>query len=132
MRFLTKDWSIYDVEVLSKVPQLQAILQVMLPARPVVGFAGTSIYFYFPAVFHTPTTCARLSTPDDHLIWTTNPADRVICVHAVFYWIYSLAIFVISALFFPWRSSRRVLMRTQKMGDLFHGQYGVHIIAATS
>ena len=79
MRFLTKDsekllhnfivgWSMYDVEDLSKVPQLQAIFQVMLPARPVVRFAGTSSYFDFPAVFHTPTSCARFSTPDDHLI----------------------------------------------------------------
>ncbi|KAG1749033.1 uncharacterized protein EDB91DRAFT_1334439 [Suillus paluster] len=47
-------------------------------------------------VFHSAQNCARLKSPDDHWIWTTNPADRVISVM----WSFPTSVFVISARIF--------------------------------
>ncbi|KAG0696613.1 hypothetical protein DFH29DRAFT_193333 [Suillus ampliporus] len=63
---------LYDVEDLSKAPQLQA--RFMMPIRT-LGFR-----FQYPSVYHSASSCAHLRAPDEHWIWTTNPEDRVICV----------------------------------------------------
>ncbi|KAG2068463.1 hypothetical protein BDR04DRAFT_1232783 [Suillus decipiens] len=84
IRFLTKEKlltftrhnhiELYDVEDLSKAPQLQARF-----ALPCIG----NMSFYdirYPPVFHSASSCAYLATSDSHWIWTTNPADRVLCL----------------------------------------------------
>ncbi|OJA18340.1 hypothetical protein AZE42_06207 [Rhizopogon vesiculosus] len=80
---------LYNVEDLSKAPQLQA--RFMLPVIP------QSLLLRYPSVFHSTPSCARLTAPGDRWIWTTNPADRVICVMTVRH---PLAIFVIHARLF--------------------------------
>ncbi|KAG0700087.1 hypothetical protein DFH29DRAFT_651373 [Suillus ampliporus] len=64
---------LYDVEDLSKAPQLQA--RFTLPICTPHNFR-----FQYPSVFHGASSCAHLVAPDERWIWTTNPADRVICV----------------------------------------------------
>ncbi|KAG2148775.1 hypothetical protein DEU56DRAFT_80124 [Suillus clintonianus] len=64
---------LYNVEDLSKAPQLQA--GFTLP----VSF-GAYCHFQFPSVFHSVSSCARLTPKEDYWIWTTNPGDRVISV----------------------------------------------------
>ncbi|KAG0700345.1 hypothetical protein DFH29DRAFT_932677 [Suillus ampliporus] len=86
---LTSDGHIelYDVEDLSKAPQLQA--RFILPVHTELGA------FRHPSVFHSAASCAHLKT-HDHWIWTTNPADRVISV----VWVSPSSAFVISARIF--------------------------------
>jgi hypothetical protein len=81
IRFLTQekilcltsraDIELYNVEDLSKAPQLQA--RFALPVTP------DALWFEYPSVFHSAASCARL-LEDEQWIWTTNPADRVISV----------------------------------------------------
>ncbi|KAG1729965.1 uncharacterized protein EDB91DRAFT_1227796 [Suillus paluster] len=95
IRFLTKEKllalstdghiHLYDIEDLSKTPRLQA--RFILPVHK---DSGT---FVLPEVYHSAQGCARLKSPDDTWIWTTNPADRVISV----VWSCPSSIFVISA-----------------------------------
>ncbi|KAG2344394.1 hypothetical protein BDR05DRAFT_989245 [Suillus weaverae] len=33
-----------------------------------------------PPVFHSASSCVHLATPDNYWIWTTNPANRVLCL----------------------------------------------------
>jgi len=94
-RFLTKEKllaltsrcqiELYDVENLSKAPQLQA--RFMVPVTP------QFLSLEYPSVFHSTSSCAHLAAPDEHWIWTTIPADRVICLETY----YPRSIFVISA-----------------------------------
>ncbi|KAG1748404.1 uncharacterized protein EDB91DRAFT_878106 [Suillus paluster] len=79
---------LYDVEDLSKAPQLQA--RFILPVHTELGV------FHHPSVFHSAASCAHLAIPDDNWIWTTNPADRVISV----VWAFPSSVFVISARIF--------------------------------
>ncbi|KAG0693283.1 hypothetical protein DFH29DRAFT_406880 [Suillus ampliporus] len=98
VRFLTKEKlltlssdghiELYNVEDLSKAPRLQA--RFILPVHRKLGA------FRYPSVFHSAASCARLTAPDDHWMWTTNPADRVISVM----WGFPLSAFVISARIF--------------------------------
>jgi hypothetical protein len=79
---------LYDVGNLSTIPQLQA--RFMLPVVP------QTLSLEYPSVFHSTSTCEHLAAPDERWIWTTIPADRVIClrVHS------PKSIFVISARLF--------------------------------
>ncbi|OAX40600.1 hypothetical protein K503DRAFT_597169 [Rhizopogon vinicolor AM-OR11-026] len=79
---------LYDVGNLSTIPQLQA--RFMLPVVP------QTLSLEYPSVFHGTSTCEHLAAPDERWIWTTIPADRVIClrVHS------PKSIFVISARLF--------------------------------
>ncbi|KAG1749655.1 uncharacterized protein EDB91DRAFT_757242 [Suillus paluster] len=63
---------LYDVEDLSKAPQLQA--------RFALPFYTPHFAFRYPSVFHSASSCAHLVAPDERWIWTTNPADRVMCM----------------------------------------------------
>ncbi|KAG2360656.1 hypothetical protein BDR07DRAFT_1610643 [Suillus spraguei] len=84
IRFLTREKlltftthghiELYDVEDLSKTPQLQA--RFTLPYTDNMDFYNIG---YSP-VFHSASNCAHLATSDNHWIWTTNPADRVLCL----------------------------------------------------
>ncbi|KAG0703934.1 hypothetical protein DFH29DRAFT_1078690 [Suillus ampliporus] len=67
---------LYDVEDLSKAPLLQASFVLPVPVN------AHRFRFQFPSVSHSPSSCARLALTYEHWIWTTNPADRVICVEA--------------------------------------------------
>ncbi|KAG2127319.1 hypothetical protein BD769DRAFT_763307 [Suillus cothurnatus] len=97
MRFLVKEKllaltecsgiELYDIEDLSKAPQLQA--RFMLPIH-LIDFE-----FQYPSVFHDALGCAHLMAPDERWIWATNPADRIICVTE-----YSNWMFVITARLF--------------------------------
>ncbi|KAG2113958.1 hypothetical protein DEU56DRAFT_933931 [Suillus clintonianus] len=92
---LSKDGQIhlYNIEDASKAPQLQA--KFMLPVNDITfnGFYGG---FDHPSIFHSATSCAGLAAPDDHWIWTKNPADRVISVT----WTNPSSVFIISARIF--------------------------------
>jgi hypothetical protein len=79
------DIELYSVKDLSEAPRLQA--------RFVMPFISAPVFRY-PSVFHSSSSCARPTAPDEHWIWATNPADRVISV------ITHLTIIVISARIF--------------------------------
>ncbi|KAG2141010.1 hypothetical protein DEU56DRAFT_911504 [Suillus clintonianus] len=87
---LSRDGQIhlYDIEDPSKAPRLHAKFMM-----PVHGKHGT---FDHPSIFHSATSCAGLAAPDDHWIWITNPADRVISVT----WASPWSVFIISARIF--------------------------------
>ncbi|KAG1818665.1 uncharacterized protein BJ212DRAFT_1497621 [Suillus subaureus] len=85
IRFLTKEKLLaftsyghiepYDVEDLSKAPRLQA--------RFTLPYNSSNMHLYgiqYPPVLHSASSCAHLATPDNHWIWTTNTADRVLCL----------------------------------------------------
>jgi hypothetical protein len=107
MRFLVKEKvlaltecsgiELYDIEDLSKAPQLQA--RFMLPIDSI------DFKFQYPSVFHDALGCAHLLAPDERWIWAINPADRIICVTG-----YSNWMFVIAARLFSWISLRVGLM----------------------
>ncbi|KAG2124222.1 hypothetical protein DEU56DRAFT_597566 [Suillus clintonianus] len=75
---------LYNVEDLSKAPQLQASFSL-----PIDSYS----YFQFRSVSHSALSCARFAATDEHWVWTTNPADRVITVKACI----PHVVFVISA-----------------------------------
>ncbi|KAG0701567.1 hypothetical protein DFH29DRAFT_1050175 [Suillus ampliporus] len=66
---------LYNVEDLSKAPQLQASF--------VLSYAEECV-FRFLSVFHSTSSCAPLAPTCEWWIWTNNPADRVIYVQADF------------------------------------------------
>ncbi|KAG1841913.1 hypothetical protein DFJ58DRAFT_856105 [Suillus subalutaceus] len=82
IRFLTKEKllaftrdgeiELYDVEDLSKAPRLQA--------RFILPYSHHLYEIQYPPVLHSASSCAHLATPNNHWIWTTNPADRVLCL----------------------------------------------------
>src|SRR6267154_2879516 len=67
---------LYNVEDLSKAPQLQA--RFILPV--------SSLYFDFDfsSVFHSTSSCGHLAGPDEQWIWITSPPDQVICLKNAF------------------------------------------------
>lgn len=65
---------LYDVEDLSKAPQLRA--------RFTLPYNMSLCNLQYPPVFHSASSCAHLATPDNHWIWTINLADRVLCLTA--------------------------------------------------